>query len=81
MNRWIPELHARRGPIYLAIADALQEAISDGLLNPGDPLPSQRYLADFLGLHVNTINRAMREGKKRGLVSGKTRRGMLVLGR
>ncbi len=66
------------GPAYLAIADAIEKAISAGGLHPGETLPSQRMLADFMGLHVNTVNRAMREAARRGLTYGKTRRGTVI---
>jgi DNA-binding transcriptional regulator YhcF (GntR family) len=36
-------------------------------------------LADFLGLHVNTVNRAMRETARRGLTTGSRRRGTVIL--
>ncbi|SEB17978.1 GntR family transcriptional regulator [Paraburkholderia sartisoli] len=78
MKNWIPDLKARTSPYYLAIADALEEAVHAGVFQTGDRLPSQRILADFLGLHVNTINRAMRESARRGLTRGHTRLGTMI---
>jgi GntR family transcriptional regulator len=77
---WISEMDMEmgHGPVYLAIADAIEKAISAGRLHPGDTLPPQRLLADFMGLHVNTVNRAMREAARRGLTYGKTRRGTVI---
>ncbi|KAE8753426.1 GntR family transcriptional regulator [Paraburkholderia madseniana] len=79
MRNWIPNLDAYPGPAYLAVVSALEEAIRRGIFAAGDTLPSQRILADFLGLHVNIVNRAMRESARRGLTSGNTRRGTLIL--
>ncbi|MCV0429543.1 MAG: GntR family transcriptional regulator, partial [Roseibium sp.] len=42
---WIPNIEAVQGPIYLAIADALEADISSGTLAQGDRLPPQRELA------------------------------------
>ncbi|TDQ77510.1 GntR family transcriptional regulator [Paraburkholderia silvatlantica] len=80
MPRWIAELSGYHGPSYLAVADAIENAIRDGVLKTGSRLPPQRLLADFLGLHVNTVNRAMRVTALRGLTAGTTRRGTIVLG-
>ncbi|MCA8270358.1 GntR family transcriptional regulator [Burkholderia vietnamiensis] len=76
--KWIPDISRYGGPAYMAIVTALQDAIANGCLKHGDRLPSQRFLADFLGLHFNTVNRAMRESARRGLTAGNTGRGTLV---
>jgi len=65
-------------PIWRQIVCALEDAIGSGELRSGDGLPSQRYIADFIGVHVNTVNRAMRDAVTRGLIVAKTRRGMVV---
>lgn len=80
MNSWIPNLSAHRGPAYLAVADEIETAIRAGHFKAGNRLPSQRLLADFLGLHVNTVNRAMRETARRGLTAGSKRSGTVILG-
>ncbi|MBC8751585.1 MULTISPECIES: GntR family transcriptional regulator [Paraburkholderia] len=80
MSRWIPDLSAHGGPAYLAIADEIETAIRVGGFKAGDRLPSQRMLADFLGLRLNTVNRAMRETARRGLTTGSARRGTIIRG-
>jgi len=77
-NSWISAVDVCNGPAYLSIVTAIELAVRTGRLHPGDTLPSQRLLADFMGLHVNTVNRAMREAARRGLTYGKTRRGTVV---
>lgn len=75
---WIPGLSFNGMPIWRQIVFALEEAIGSGELRSGDGLPSQRYIADFIGVHVNTVNRAMHDAVTRGLIVAKTRRGMVV---
>lgn len=75
---WISAVEVCHEPAYLAIVAAIEMAVLAGCLQPGDTLPSQRLLADFMGLHVNTVNRAMREAARRGLTCGKTRRGTVI---
>jgi DNA-binding transcriptional MocR family regulator len=79
MTIWMPEIAERRGPKYLAIADAVGEAISDGDLAAGDKLPPQRDLAYDLGVTLGTITRAYQEATRRGLVGGEVGRGTYVL--
>ncbi|HAV37514.1 MAG TPA: GntR family transcriptional regulator, partial [Massilia sp.] len=45
---WLPRLAGNKGPRFLQIADALQAAVADGSLQPGDRLPPQRRLAALL---------------------------------
>jgi hypothetical protein len=43
---------ARQAAFFLQIADALQAAVVDGLLKPGDRLPPQRQLAAQLDVDL-----------------------------
>ncbi|PMS08630.1 GntR family transcriptional regulator [Trinickia caryophylli] len=79
MYEWIAALPARTRPAYLALADGIENAVHAGVIKAGSRLPPQQLLADFLGLHVNTVNRALRETARRGLTAGRTRRGTVVL--
>ncbi len=80
MTIWVPELAKSNQPTYLAIVEAIGDAIRMGQLRPGDPLPTHRLLADLLGLNVSTITRAYREAARRRLVGGEVGRGTYVLG-
>lgn len=75
---WIPKIENAHGPIYLAIADALEADINDGVLDQGDRLPPQRELAYQLGVTLGTITRAYGEAERRRLVKGETGRGTYV---
>ncbi|MEW5685914.1 MAG: PLP-dependent aminotransferase family protein [Pseudomonadota bacterium] len=69
------------GPIYLAITDALAEAIRSGELQPGERLPAQRAVASALGIDFTTVTRAYALARERGLVEGEVGRGTFVRAR
>ena len=75
---WLPRLDAHGGPRFLQIADALQAAMADGLLQPGDRLPPQRLLATQLGVDLTTVTRAYDEAKRRHLLEGRGAHGTYV---
>ena len=75
---WLPQLTAQGGPRFLQIADALQAAVTDGSLNPGDRLPPQRRLAEQLNVDLTTITRAYDEARRRHLLEGRGARGTYV---
>ena len=70
---WLPRLAAQGGPRFLQIADALQAALVDGSLKPGDRLPPQRQLAAQLHVDLTTITRAYDEARRRNLLEGAAR--------
>ncbi len=76
---WIPDLDGRNPVRYLAIVEALAEAIAGGALRPGDRLPTHRDLAWTLGVNVSTVTQAYREAARRHLVAGEVGRGTYVL--
>lgn len=75
---WSPDDLSPRGPVYIAIADALARDVKAGRLNAGERLPTHRELARVLGLNVVTVTRAYAEAKRRGLVEGEVGRGTFV---
>ena len=77
---WLPNLEGRRGPVYRAIADAIDDGVKDGTLRAGAKLPPHRDLADHLGVTVTTITRAYTEAARRGLTSGHVGRGTFIRG-
>jgi DNA-binding transcriptional MocR family regulator len=80
MTIWVPNISASSQPTYLAIVEAIGDAVRLGQLRPGDTLPTHRLLADLMGVNVSTITRAYREAAKRRLVGGEVGRGTYVLG-
>ncbi|MES2347439.1 MAG: PLP-dependent aminotransferase family protein [Pseudomonadota bacterium] len=75
---WLPRLASNGGPRFLQIADALQAAVADGSLKPGDRLPPQRRLAAQLDVDLTTITRAYDEARRRNLLEGRGARGTYV---
>ncbi|NEX00204.1 GntR family transcriptional regulator, partial [Rhodopseudomonas sp. BR0G17] len=62
---WIPDITGRHPVRYVAIVEALAEAIATGALRPGDRLPTHRELAWSLELNVSTVSRAYAEATRR----------------
>ena len=76
---WLRRVRTGVGrPIYLALLDALEAAIREGELQPGDQLPPQRVVADQLGVDFTTVTRAYGAARARGLVEGAVGRGTFV---
>lgn len=75
---WLPRLAGNKGPRFLQIADALQAAVTDGSLKPGDRLPPQRQLAAQLEVDLTTVTRAYDEARRRHLLEGRGARGTYV---
>ncbi len=66
------------GPVYLALASALERDIVQGRLPPGTRLPPQRELADFLDLNFTTVTRAYDLCREKNLIYGVTGKGTFV---
>lgn len=75
---WIPKLEGRSGPLYIAIADALEDDVREGRVATGTRLPPQRDLATRLGVNLTTVTRAYDEARRRGLLSGRVGHGTWV---
>jgi DNA-binding transcriptional MocR family regulator len=75
---WLTGFVPQAGPRYLQIADALEQAMRDGCLSPGDRLPPQRHLAAHLKVDLTTVTRAYEEAKRRRLIVARRTRGTFV---
>jgi GntR family transcriptional regulator len=63
-------LDARSGvPVYRQLIDQVLVAISSGVLQPGDRLPTVRQVAVDLSININTVVRAYKELEIRGTLS------------
>ncbi|MCA1940837.1 MAG: winged helix-turn-helix domain-containing protein, partial [Caenispirillum bisanense] len=76
---WLPDLAGRNRVKYLALVEAIADAVAAGTLKPGDRLPTHRDLAWRLKVNTSTITQAYREAARRHLVSGEVGRGTYVL--
>jgi DNA-binding GntR family transcriptional regulator len=81
MHPWIYTIDRHRYPRWKAILAGLETAIRTGLLRYGERLPGQRLIADLMGVHVNTLNRAMQEAARRGLIHARVGSGTTVIAR
>ena len=81
MTNWLPDVSQGSGPLYVRLAERIEDGIASGTLPTGTKLPPQRDLAYDLGVTIGTIGRAYALVRERGLVSGEVGRGTFVLGR
>lgn len=65
-------------PLYEQAADYVAGQIAGGKLKPGQKLPAERDLADEWGIGYQTVRRAMRELRERGLVVSRVGKGTFI---
>lgn len=80
MTIWVPELADDGLPLYRQLAAAIDRAITDATLAPGERLPPQRRLADALGVTVGTVTRAYGLAERHGRVEARVGSGTYVAG-
>ncbi|MCK1568599.1 PLP-dependent aminotransferase family protein (plasmid) [Bradyrhizobium sp. 183] len=78
MQKWYPELRPGKAPAFLRLLEAIEKDVSSGSLAVGAKLPTQRDLAERLGLSVGTVIKAYAEGQRRSLLVGHVGRGTFV---
>ena len=73
------ELDFRSGqPIYMQIAEQIQQKVVTGELQPGDQLPTVRQMATDLRVNFNTVARAYRLLDQLGMISTQLGRGTYI---
>lgn len=77
---WLPVLRDAGRTKYLALVAAIRAAIDSGELARGERLPSQRVLAEHLGVNIATVTKAIAEAGRLGLVSTRHGGGTQVAG-
>ena len=65
-------------PIYLQLIERLEREIASGTLAPGSRLPSVRELAGRLNISPNTVQRAMYEMERTGLLQARGTEGKTI---
>lgn len=75
---WKPSRHLLTSPFYKSLASLLETAIAEGILKPGDLLPPQRELADYLDLNLSTVSRAFKLCEQKGLIYGTIGKGTFI---
>lgn len=74
---WKPDRELKK-PLYLQIAEHIEQRITLGELPPGSPLPSERKLAEQLGVNRSTIVQAYEELRASGIIESMTGSGTRV---
>lgn len=63
---------------YRQLVDQVRQAISLGLLHPGDQLPSVREVVSQIPINPNTVHRAYRDLEQAGFTEGRPGIGTFV---
>lgn len=66
-------------PIYSQIVDQIQSQLANGILKPGDQLPTVRALASELRVNFNTVARAYRMLDEARIISTQQGRGTFIM--
>jgi len=69
---------AAPGPLYQQIVEGVKREISEGRLQPGQPLPSFRSLAEELMVSLITVKRAYEDLEREGIIYRKQGLGTFV---
>lgn len=75
---WKPDKSKLKSPIYVTLADMMEQDIKNGVLLSNTKLPPQRELADFLDLNLTTITKAYKLCEKRGLIHAVVGKGSFI---
>jgi DNA-binding transcriptional MocR family regulator len=75
---WTPTLSGGGRSIAVRLADAIAADVASGKLSAGDRLPTQRALAQQIGVTVGTVNRGYALAERAGLISAEVGRGTFV---
>ncbi len=65
-------------PPYVQIAEQIRQGIADGTYQPGEKLPTGRQLEAEWGVAINTVQRAINELQREGLIYGIQGKGNFV---
>jgi GntR family transcriptional regulator len=65
-------------PIYTQIVNQIQSQLANGILKPGDQLPTVRALAEELRVNFNTVARAYRLLDEAHIISTQQGRGTYI---
>ncbi|MBL8051405.1 MAG: GntR family transcriptional regulator [Anaerolineales bacterium] len=65
-------------PIYTQIVEQVQSQLANGILKPGDQLPTVRALAEELRVNFNTVARAYRMLDEARIISTQQGRGTYI---
>jgi GntR family transcriptional regulator len=67
-------------PLHEQVAAEIRRDIAEGQARPGERLPPARDMAAVLGVHPNTVLRALRDLRDEGILDFRRGRGVTVAG-
>ena len=65
-------------PLYMQVAGYIEGQVKVGKITRGQRLPSERDMGEYYGVAYQTIRRAMRELRERGLVESVLGKGTFI---
>jgi GntR family transcriptional regulator len=68
-------------PPYVQLVEQVRQALLNGVLRPGDRLPTVKEVVGSLAINPNTVLKAYRDLEREGLVGGRQGVGTFVLRR
>jgi GntR family transcriptional regulator len=68
-------------PPYVQLVEQVRQALLNGILRPGDRLPTVKEVVSALAINPNTVLKAYRDLEREGLVEGRQGVGTFVLRR
>jgi len=71
--------HGGRLPVYLQLADIIEQRIKSGELRAGRTIPSEQTLMQEFGLSRGSVRKAVSVLRERGLVDTVPHRGTFVI--
>ena len=75
---WKPKIDKNSKPVYMAIVKEMESDIKNAVLKPGDKLPPQRELADYIDVNLTTVTKAFKVCERKGLIFATVGRGTFV---
>lgn len=78
MAGWSPLPHMEGGRKYAIIVEAIEQGIVEGKLLPNMRLPTQREIAEYFGVTIATVTKAINIASRKGLVSARAGSGTYI---
>src|SRR5690625_1507172 len=77
IDGWAPYLEEEENK-YVSIANAIEKGIKSGLLKSGMQLPPQRKIAEYFGVTIATVTKAINLAANRGIVIARVGSGTFI---
>ena len=74
-------MRCQHGPVSVQLRNAISSVIEAGVSGPGDSLPSEREMAETLGVSRSTVRHVLKELSRQGLLITRPGAGTVVVGR